>query len=232
MNLKRKCQVVMLAAEGYGALTLRNDGILIYSYSAKANIQYINQHLYILSDEEIKEGEWCFEVHNGKSLAPSNTPKFKDKIGNIWWLRKMNMNCTAGDMECKKIIATTDLNLWNKCRINNSTCFLNSPLPQPSPQFIQKYIEEWNKGNKIEWINVEYEEYFEEDTSKPYTKDGGQPAIIFQQLRVDRNNYITITKVKDSWNREEVITKLRDMFLDIHEGNYKEGLNKWIEQNL
>jgi hypothetical protein len=64
------------------------------------------QNIYITSDEEIKEGDWSFELHNGDSKATS--PKFKDKKGNNWWLRQINMNCSASDPECKKIILTTD----------------------------------------------------------------------------------------------------------------------------
>ena len=59
----------------------------------------------IVSNDAVKEGEWCIEVHNGPSLAPKTTPKFTDEMGNTWWLRQMNMNCQANDPECKKVIA-------------------------------------------------------------------------------------------------------------------------------
>jgi hypothetical protein len=66
-------------------------------------------NIYITNDEEIKAGEWCFEMYNGKSKATS--PNFIDKKGNRWWLRQMNMNCLANDTQCKKIIITTDQDL-------------------------------------------------------------------------------------------------------------------------
>ena len=54
----------------------------------------------------------------------------------------------------EKIIATTDISLVKEYN-----------LPQPSQQFIQKYIEEYNRGNIITDVLVEYElisneEYF------------------------------------------------------------------------
>ena len=78
------------------------------------------QHLYIISDDEIKEGDWyCSPMgiisrYNGIEKLPSN------------W---------------RKIIATTEE---------------SSGLPQPSKQFIEKYIEEYNKGNIITDVLVEY----------------------------------------------------------------------------
>ena len=51
------------------------------------------------------------------------------------------------------------------------------------------------------------------------------------RLKVDKNNQITITKVKDSWSREEVI--------DLHKANCERLTNSyissdidWIEENL
>ncbi len=38
------------------------------------------QNLYITNDEEIKEGDWCFEMYNGESKA--TTSNFVDEKGN------------------------------------------------------------------------------------------------------------------------------------------------------
>ena len=74
-------------------------------------------------------------------------------------------------------------------------------LPQPSTAFIEKYISEYNKNNIIEKVMVEYDGDYDEyyggyyaDTVKP---------------KVSKDNTITISKVKDSWSREE-IEKLLD----------------------
>ena len=84
-------------------------------YDGVKNLHFVNdfiddyQNIYITSDEEIKTGEWCFELHNGDSKATS--PKFIDEQRNIWWLRKANANDIAGCPTTKKIILTTDLDL-------------------------------------------------------------------------------------------------------------------------
>lgn len=119
----------------------------------------------------------------------------------------------------KKIIATTDESL---------------KLPKPSPAFIEKYVEEYNKGNQITEVMVEYE-------SVEYTRS--MPMIhqkyYVDQLKVNKDNTITIKKVKDSWTREEVIRLLTKAIKDCEEyelfnhwnGEYR-NLDKWIEENI
>ena len=78
-------------------------------------------------------------------------------------------------------------------------------LPQPSQQFIQKYIEEYNRGNIITDVLVEYElisneEYFlntiNPDENVPYFDE---------DLKINpKYNTISIKKVKDSYTKEEV----------------------------
>ena len=92
-------------------------------------------------------------------------------------------------------------------------------LPQPSSQFIQKYIEEYNKGNIITEVMVEYWDYTKQDL----------------QLKVNLNgNIITIKKIKNSWNKEEVSQILRNFRTDILPfGQVNDfTLNEWIEKNL
>ena len=74
-------------------------------------------------------------------------------------------------------------------------------IPKPSDSFISKYIEEYNKGNIITDLLVEYEE------GKSYS--GNEGLIIKEWLKINpKDNTITIKKAKDSWNKEEVIRLL------------------------
>ena len=73
----------------------------------------------------------------------------------------------------KEILSSTDTSLGNyiwkqtnkKAKPYNvqqnieTTKKVFIPLPQPSQQFIEKYIEEYNKGQQITECLVEYEEY-------------------------------------------------------------------------
>ena len=80
----------------------------------------------------------------------------------------------------KEILSSTDVSLG---------------LPQPSQQFIEKYIEEYNRGNIITDVFVEYENKFDE-----YGYD-----IIKSILKINpKDNTITIKKVKETYTREEL----------------------------
>jgi hypothetical protein len=129
---------------------------------------------------------------------------------NSEWLNSSDVN------DCFKIITTTDKSLG---------------LPEPSPQFIQKYISEWNKGNIITEVMVEFET---KTLVKPY--DVYNETVTF--LKVDSNNCITITKVKDSYSKEEVKQLLIDCCGEVSASDGKllgktpVELYKWIKNNL
>ena len=161
-------------------------------------------NLYIISDDEIKENNTHFYNPHSGQLHIS---------GNHTDYIAINKN------GCKKIIATTDVSLG---------------LPQPSKQFIQKYIEEYNKGRIIEDILVEYD------------CDHNQiPIKVIDVLKVNpKDNTITIKKVKDSWTREEHISNIKKFSLELgskihcflkEDGTLSvsiQDVNKWIEENL
>ena len=117
------------------------------------------QNLYIISDDEIKEGDY-YIIDDIPELLKNNGLKFIDDY-------------------CKKVIATTDTSLG---------------LPQPSKQFIEKYIEEYNKGNIITDVLVEYEYLLDDRAVLPYWN-----------LKVNtKDNTITIKKLKETYNKEEL----------------------------
>ena len=80
-------------------------------------VQFWN--LYIISDDEIKEGDWFYNIHS-KIVGRAEFNFGKDELA-------------------KKIIATTDSSLWRPSHKYASDVIL---LPQPSQQFIEKFIEE------------------------------------------------------------------------------------------
>lgn len=96
---------------------------------------YQTNHLYILSEDEIKEGDWFVKIRgfNGK---PSLYKEKKAAFLNSEWLNSSDVN------DCFKVIASTDQSL---------------ELPEPSKAFIEKYVDLYNKGQQIEEVNVEYE---------------------------------------------------------------------------
>ena len=171
------------------------------------------QHLYIISDDEIKENNTHFYNPYSGQLHIS---------GNHTDYIAINKN------GCKKIIATTDVSLG---------------LPQPSQQFIQKYIEGYNKGNVITDVLVEYQTDFKSETKlymlgigdNPDDFEYGEPTVKINP----KDNTTTIKKVKDSYSREEVIefgNKVKEYCKDgwkpdsLHRVFFE--WDKWIEENL
>lgn len=233
----KKCKVVMLPTNEKSKLVLsfkeKSFNQLVepkLTLIEESNYQLSNiqsQHLYILSDEEIKEGDWYINTwEDGQPM-----------------LCKVNSKEEANDCNrlnhcCKKIIATTDKSLVHlNCCVSkeglikaNEGCRERNrcSLPQPSQSFIEKFVEEYNKGNVITEVMVEYE-----TITKRYgsCSIGEGVTMNVEQLKVSKDNTITIRKVKDSWSREEVIALITKFNWDADATNdiWKD---KWIEENL
>ena len=160
-------------------------------------------NIYIISDEEIKGDDWIYRYEDKKVFQSKSY--FSE--GNP--LKKGLIT---------KIIATTDTSL---------------NLPQIPQQFIQQYIEEYNKDNQITEVLVEVEEYEFKQTEwfqeAPYTHKYKE-----WRLKLDSQNQINICKQKDSWSREEVIDLISD-WTKMKSGlnmNLPNNFNQWIEENL
>lgn len=215
----KKVKVVMLPTNEKANLLLTGRNDLYYSsklsdFSLKEDID-IFQHLYFLSDEKIKEGD-SYE-NNGVIFRADD--KFDE--GNDPNQNKNN----------KKIIATTDKSLTKEMYCV-STGKYQEPLPQPSQSFIEKFVDEYNKGNVITEVMVEYEVDYGYMEVKSYLKVN------------PKDNTITIRKIKDDWNKEEVIQLLKKLAEDI-DYDYRiytrdnsigfdmvNNDGKWIEENL
>jgi len=174
------------------------------------------QHLYITSDEEIKEGDWYVSEKSFNVLRVQKPERGYKPTG-------------------KKIISSTDKSLG---------------LPEPSQGFIEKYVSEYNKGNIITDVLVEY------DITKLYTcnncgnlqdqwlrgcnccETGHLWSTPVLKVKVSKDNTITIKKIKDSWTREEFELRLQqygdyvcNRVLDSGVPIYKSS-KEWIEENF
>ena len=161
--MKKQVKVVMLPTERVSNIHKTIDkGLLYFKLNNSFSSRHINQYLYFLSDEEIKEGDkpcWCY-----------------NSIKNTW---NNDIILYQGAMPFyhykgfKKIIATTDESLSSlnitKCSninceegvingINPKICKKCNPsyilLPRPSNEFLKKYCE----LGGIDKVLVEYDE--------------------------------------------------------------------------
>ena len=177
-NQKTKCLMVYSDVE-------KTKGKLILN-GLKNDEYKEHQHLYIISDDKIKEDDWCI-----------------DSDRNIFQ-HKNHFPISIGQ---RKIIATTNTLLKIEIDGNRGDLLpdvsFDINLPQPSQQFIQKYIEEYNKGREIKEVLVEYELVSNEEYFLNTINPDDDVPYFDENLKINpKDNTITIKKVKDSYTRE------------------------------
>jgi hypothetical protein len=130
-------------------------------------------------------------ITNVQYLYITSNEEFEVGIDSTEFLKEQHIS---------KIIASNDTNL---------------NLPKPSSQFIQKFIEEHNKGNVITKVMVEYEE--KEDIIM-----GVNCANINDlQLKLDpKNNTINIQLIPTIYSREEMCLNMQYYYEYIHMNDY------------
>jgi len=178
------------------------------------------QYLYVLSDDEIKEGDWF--INRQYFIEVNDEPEY-----DIWQCDDK----TILDVDCKKVIASTDPSLIIKGEYPyNANIDLNLPsLPQ---SFVEEYVSKYNKGNKIEDIMVKYEEMV--NVSLKNDEELIKHGDSFLELKLNPDNTINIKRVKDSWTRSEVIgliKEYRNSLIPVGDDEIN-FTNKWIEENL
>ena len=91
-------------------------------------------------------------------------------------------------------------------------------------------IEEYNKGNIIADVLVEYKRVFETITKGMIGHPEDDISWWNEKLKINPNdNNITIKKLKDSWNREEVFA----VITTFNNANIEaKNVVKWLEENL
>jgi hypothetical protein len=199
MEQFKKAKVVMLptgfvARRSEIGLQVYKTNLKIIGHSENENIIYNQQHLYIISDDEIKEGDWCYNIVS-KTIFQANKNFIK-------LITDPNVTLTTN----KKIIATTDTSLIIE-DYNEEVGFNAYNLPQPSQQFIEKYIECYNRGEVITDVLVEYEDFNWDLLVSGKT-------IINQILKINpKDNTITIKELKDSRYYQELNFKLKHIVL-------------------
>lgn len=220
-----------------------------YQYNPK---NFIPQHLYILSDEEIKAGDWTIT-----NLKDDNYLEDWYVLNQVSEIEGDNVYFKGSGipfslLTVKKIIATTDPELTFTAKEHTKDlmkgCDYN--LPRPSDAFLKAYCE---KGD-IDEVLVEYigKQYkigdivypdgtkrivskgtFYSDSNKGYyyftndNRDGWR--LEEYELKVAPDNTITIKPVKNSWNREEVKNLLKSMSYFASEQTIYNGREYYME---
>lgn len=195
-----KCKVVILPTKKASPLVKNLEEELEYDYFLSTYGGVIQQHLYILSNEETKEDDWCIIKYHAKQY-PFKIKSIKDGYVNFYSNKWIILDQPLKD--CQKIIATTDSELGYYTEEQqygydprNKTGGWKS-LPRPFNEFIKAYCEQGG----IDEVLVEYEYVLKyPKLERDY------------YLKVAPDNTITIKPIKNSWNREEVIKLVSEAF--------------------
>lgn len=125
--MKKKCNVIILTTDKASILHISKKGELLNTPElSDSKPDFQPQHLYITSSDEIKEGDWYYDYYN-QEIIKSLFKKLPIEFDNF-----------------NKIIASTDPELHK------------TNITQIGFSFIDDYITEYNKGNVIKEILVEY----------------------------------------------------------------------------
>ena len=180
------------------------------------------QHLYFLSDEKIYAGNnYLIDTRVLQCVGP---------VPNL--------------LSPKKIIATTDKELEWICKNTNYEVM---QYPQPSQAFLDVFVKEYNKGNVIKEVLVEYEEervcsnFSYNNCFESHSYDNVSECIHCNKvlkLKVDKDNTITIKKLKEIWTKEEVEIWCSQAFFagyangSLNSDKALEIHNEWLKNNI
>lgn len=219
-------------------------------YEVLGGIRWKPQHLYFTSDEEIKEGDWCLYKNGNMEdkhaiLCQAYRHKdddrmlFDDGSSN----RKIGEGITPLKGDCRKIVATTNPELWgNKCfgrmtkvgktkfrcfNCNNSVdvsymsernpalcdTIIPSGIGKIDTSFIEAYIKAYNEGKPITEVWLEY--------AYDYVLNGKRHG-----LKTRNNGSVIVHPV--SITKEVLIEKALEI---IKEECEKAGVRKYLNLN-
>ena len=221
--MKIEHQIIMLPSEKPSGLCKCNcpvhkGGLVFSEEKGSKDSVYEPQHLYILSDEEIKRGDWFVNLGSG---GHPKVAIYQANSENSKAINEFNFP------EIKKIIGTTNSELHLNKIVEEDMHMYKEPLPQISQDLIKSYVE-----NPFDKVMVEYLTKLEKGT------DLGNECnyIVPDKPKLNQDGTLAVTLVeKKMYSREEVEDMFRNAIGEIHSPDYDdtfENLSIWIKENL
>lgn len=140
-----KASYIKLAPKGEFDMHRKLERDELFFANEFSEYGYPSKHIYIISDEEIKEEDYAYHQLDGKIIK----------------VTKENIDGDIRRFGYKKIIASTDKSLG--LPDNYTLDQLNLQIPQIPESFIKVYIEAYNNGKPITEVDLEYEELSDDD---------------------------------------------------------------------
>lgn len=211
MKNRKQFKVVMLPTEKDSYIHKNESEVFLLPNKVYYTTDSKPQHLYIISDEEIEEGDWCFDLEVNRI--------FKAEWGN--------------PHNSKKIVATTDKSLQNiNGNVNEENerdetgLLLTQTLPQIPESFVLAYIKAYNEDNPITEVDLETICEYGDNCPSKGAYDKQHLCKISIKTRPDNTVIVHQSKM---YSREEVEKLLRIAFND--SCKYSD-FNDFKEQNL
>lgn len=215
--IKKECKVVMLPTNEKSHIyhVVNVDKLRYVTGIHKEDLEQFpnqsntqNQHLYILSDDEIKEGDYLISI-TGNILKCNNPHRKEIQLHSIG-----------------KIIATTDsfLNLPQPSQaFIKKYCESNSEIKEVMVEYVNKYFS--SGANESKWHECTKEAY--ELIEKDYWFDTKKEI----EIKTNSKNEVSISPVKSSWTKEEVYDLVNKFSFKYTKLTSRETI-LWLEENL
>lgn len=221
--MKKKFKTIMLSAEkasemglrinvnGESPMTKENKLALLSQKLGygKDSLNWKYQHLYIISDDDIKPnnthlniGEWCVK---------------------FWGETKEVIKFDGTSNVCKKIIATTDKNINEPDKSIKDITY--GILPQISESFIKDYIKAYNEGKPITAVDLEIIEGHGFDPTNQGKRE------YFTEIKTTPNNEVVIVN-DTAHSKDEIINKLLEVLCMIAKEYKAKDVLGWRDLGL
>lgn len=227
--MKKTFKIVMLPAKkaDVNSLWLLNNGKISLDNHLLDDETFVPHHLYILSDEEIKEGDWCFyrnHLDGGNIICQAY--KHSDDKRMLFDDGTHNKNIGEGitplSGECKKIVATTDKSLGEPRPHSKALAY----IPE---SFTQAYIKAYNEGKPITEVDLDMEVANCANIDVYNQCDGHKHTF---KIKTRPDNTVIVHQSK-MYTKNEVIELLQLMHNHYtHSFSDAKWVNEWIQDNL
>lgn len=198
----------------------------------------VNQHLYILSDEQPREGDLFYNSLSGIGRCIYRNDSEKDFT--------VNYNDGKGEVSedinyCSKIVATTDKSLLftreEDRDFRGSEYERKIALPQIPESFVKVFVNDHNDGKPITEVDLEMESHLddmpdEDDMDLPWR------AYVGYRIKTRPDNTVIVHQSK-MYSKIEVIKMLQDCAINFgvlnvpkDDGTITQKIDEWIKNNL
>jgi len=180
-----------------------------------------HNHIYITSDEKIKEGDHILSKYS---------------IGALYIDGKLNTVKMLAEGKWRKIIATSDRSLKIKIPLENRTgLHVTKKLPNVSQDFIKAFVE---SDGKEDW-EVEMEGNM--CNCKVYEESDGcfhcdYTGIDYYKLKLDSDNCVILSAVEEKMYCGEIVDIIEKYLLyvepEVFKRTKRSNIYNWIKENL